>query len=184
VSSSSPGVRREWMYAVACAAQRLAGRILVDSDRDFDIRRALIDSAPRPATAIERHVLEGLIAKAAHEMQQRWAHRDHVRPELASRAASLLGRSYAEPWTIPRLARALGTNRFSLTTEFYRAFGMGVHEYLVRVRVKAVDERLRDGCDKLETIAGDVGFRSRKTLYDAYRRVTGAALTASSRRKG
>ena len=56
------------------------------------------------------------------------------------------------------------------------AFGVGVHHYLVRFRIHVAEQRLRSGPEKGEALARDVGFQSRKTLYTAYRRVTGKSL--------
>jgi len=95
---------------------------------------------------------------------------------VAARAAALLRARYAEPWSLERLARALHSNRCTLTSEFRRTFGISVHQFLVVERVTAAQRRLAASDDKLETIAQDVGFGSRKTLYDAYRRVTGCRL--------
>jgi AraC-like DNA-binding protein len=171
------------MYEAACAAQRLAGSIFdASSPHAINPRDALLASIPPPTSAIESHILEGLIARAAIE-----AHQSVIRQaapvSLAARGAELLRQRYAERWTIESLARALGTNRCTLTSEFRAAFGVGVHRYLVGVRVRAAQDRLGPNGDKIETIAREIGFAGRKALYTAYKRVTGHALSEDRRQR-
>jgi AraC-like DNA-binding protein len=180
----APGVRREWMFNAITQVQSLVCQVALADDRSIiDIRASLCAKIPCPDNVIERYVLEGLIATTEQEFLKR-SRRSSVAfsPEpLAERAARILRERLAEPWTIPRLARELGTNRFTLTTEFHAAFGMGVHEHLVRIRVQAAEERF-DAGEKTESAAHDVGFRSKTTLYQAYRRVMGRRLRLKRRR--
>lgn len=169
---------------MACAAQRVAGRLISADYVDFDARQTMTDSAPPPHNRLEWLVLEGLIAQASLASHKWLTRRALMRPStIASRGAALLAASYADGWTIAKLARTLGTNRLSLTTEFRQRFGCGVHEYLVQLRVTAAQNRLLTSDDKIETIAHEVGFSSRKALYDAYERVTGMPLRGSRARR-
>lgn len=172
------GVRPEWMHAAASAAQRMAGRLLTDQPARIEVRVLLHSSIPAPASQIEAFILDGLIARAEREAARAVPAGRHLTGSdtVAARAAALLRARYAEPWSLERLARALHSNRCTLTSEFRRTFGISVHQFLVVERVTAAQRRLAASDDKLETIAQDVGFGSRKTLYDAYRRVTGCRL--------
>ena len=176
------GVRRDWMYATACAAQRLAGEILASTIPLLDVRHALVSSVPPPVNAIESCVLEAFVARAERETQHLQSRSDRS-VSVARRAAALLRERYSESWTLPDLARTLGTNRFTLTTDFHATFGMSIHRHLVAIRVREASRRMDSGKHNLDTIAHDVGFRSRKTLYDAYKRVTGSALTYKRSRR-
>jgi AraC-like DNA-binding protein len=131
-----------------------------------------------PRNLLERYVLEGLIALALQQCHRRAQASALTKTDtLAGRAATVLRDRFAEPWTIGRLAHELGTNRFQLTRDFKAAMGVGIHQYLVRCRVRAAEDRIRAG-EKTEAAAVAVGFRSKKTLYAAYRRVRGVSLTS------
>lgn len=176
------GVRREWMYSAATAVQRAAGRLTFQDSESIDARSLLASTIPEPVNEIERCVLEGLIARAERAIR-------HVTPSIesplvtsvAERAAALLRQRYCEAWTMQRLAQTLGSNRCTLTSEFRRMFGVGVHQFLVEVRLEAAEQRLLTSRDKVESIAQEVGFGTRKTLYDAYRRVRGKPLNVVRR---
>jgi AraC-like DNA-binding protein len=169
------------MFCAAREAQILAGRVAVSCvPPPVDVRAVLCEAIPPAANDVERYVLEGLIAVGQQALRKSLS-RLPASDTLAGRAASILRDRYAEPWTIPRLVHELATNHFRLTTEFKTAFGVGLHEYLVRCRVQAAEDRIRAG-EKIETTAYGVGFRSKKTLYGAFRRIRGR-LPATSRLK-
>ena len=177
------GIRREWMYDATTAVQRLVGAIVFrELDGGKDVRALLTLAIPPPTNDIERLILDGLIARAQRQPVGGLGWASSVEP-LAARAAQLLSERFAEPWTIHRLARYFATNRFTLTTEFRATFGVGVHRYLVRIRIDVAEQRLRSGPEKGEALARDVGFQSRKTLYAAYRRVTGKSLKLNKSHK-
>jgi AraC-like DNA-binding protein len=165
------------MYQAAKESQLVAGTIaFAGVTSPLEIRLVLTRAIPEPRNLLERYVLEGLIALALQECHRRTSQASASNTDtLASRAASLLRDRFAEPWTIGRLAHELGTNRFRLTSEFKATMGVGIHRYLVRCRVPAAEDCIRAG-DKIETAARAVGFRSKKTLYGAYRRVRGISL--------
>jgi AraC-like DNA-binding protein len=171
------------MFEVARESQLLAGRIAVNacSGPPFDVRAALCAGLSAPANDLERYLLEGLIARAEQEFHRRcWLQSsDGTFGPIPARASSILRTRLSEPWTIATLARELFTNRVRLTTEFKEAFGVGVHHYLIECRIRAAEERLRRG-QKVEAVCAEVGFRSKKTLYDAYKRVRGKALRVSN----
>jgi len=161
------------MYDAATVAQRVACRIaesaLVDKTT---IRNEIVTAVPPPATELEAYVLEGLVARAQHETAVAipiCAETD-MPTSLANRAAVILEKRYGERWTLARLARELATNRYELTRCFKAAFGTGVHAYLVRRRVIAIEERVAAG-EKVEAAALSSGFASRQTFYDARRRL-------------
>jgi AraC-like DNA-binding protein len=174
------GVRPGWMFCAARECQVLAGTIALKGVRPTDVRPILCAGVPPVANELERYVLEGLIARSEREIEERRS--DAIifgsGSRLAVRAARILGDRHAEPWTIPLLARELGTNRFRLTTEFREALGVTVHQYLVQCRVEAA-ERLIQAGEKIEAAAYAVGFRSKKTLYSAFRKCRGTLPTAA-----
>jgi AraC-like DNA-binding protein len=97
-------------------------------------------------------------------------------PTTASRAARLIRIHYDEQWSVDRLARRLHLTPSHLRREFQRQFGMSVHQYRERVRVREAAMKIRN--EKVDAQALRVGYRSRTNLYAAFRRVTGLSLTA------
>lgn len=179
------GVRPTWMFYAAREAQILAGRIALRSAPTavdvVDVRSVLCGAIPPVANHVERFVLEGLIAVAQKELTKPSLFSFSPDPNtLVGRAACILRDRYAEHWTISLLVHELGTNRFCLTKAFKSAFGVGLHEYLVECRVEAAEDRIQAG-EKIETTAYAVGFRSKKTLYAAFRRVRGTSPGTSKR---
>lgn len=166
-------VRSEWMYRAATVAQGVACRILSNAiDTSECVRAEILHAIDPPLTDVELYVLEGFIARAEREFE---IARKRLTPTdtgstVARRAAAILRERYAERWTLERLARELATNRYDLTRGFKAEFGIGVHRYLVNRRLQAAEDRIRAG-EKVEAAALDVGFRSRKTFYDARRRL-------------
>ena len=172
------GIRPAWMYAAAVAAQALVGRITFPQrGSPTDVRAHFAKVVPTPRSDIECWILDGLIARAEHEARRVLAQKDPADSQtVAIRAEHLLRERFAERWTVRRLARELGTNRFKLTHEFKGGFGVGLHRFLICIRLQEAEKRMRASEDKLETIALDVGFGSRRTFYEAYKRVNGRSF--------
>jgi AraC-like DNA-binding protein len=177
--SAGPRVRGEWLFQTVSVVQGIAGALL--DGIAVNVRDALIAAVPAPANVLEALVLDGFIARAQEEQHRQRLHltdggeRDTA-STLAERAAALIIERYAERWTISSIARALGTNRFTLTSSFVTRFGIGIHRYLVAVRVDNAKKRLLTRQDKVDAVARDVGFASRHALYAAHRRIYGTAL--------
>ena len=90
---------------------------------------------------------------------------------VAERVALLLRCDLRRPWSIASLARRAGATDTQVKRAFKREYGMSTGDYLRRVRLVAAIERLRQG-EKIEAVALDVGYRSKK-FYVAFRRFTG-----------
>jgi AraC-like DNA-binding protein len=98
-------------------------------------------------------------------------------PTAAQQAASALRRQFAPTWNVPRLARAIGFSQSQLRRGFRREYDMTVGAYQRRVRVLRALELLANGATKIEPIALEVGYRSRKNFYRAFQRSTGLTPT-------
>lgn len=96
----------------------------------------------------------------------------------ALRAACIMRGRFAEHWPLGRLAREAGTTPEDLKPSFHGVFGIRPREYLQRVRVKEAVKCLQRG-DKVEFIPADVGYRSRKNMNAAFRRVVGLAPSSA-----
>ena len=101
--------------------------------------------------------------------------REHP-PTPGARAAALVRADPIKTWTMTALARAVATGPLRLRQEFQTCFGMRPSAYLQLVRAtRAV--RLLHAATKVEAVAWDVGYRSKKDLYAALKRWVGATPT-------
>jgi AraC-like DNA-binding protein len=97
-------------------------------------------------------------------------------PAPAHVAAAVIRNDPLHAWTLKELARHFGLNPVRLSRQFERAFGVRPGEYLHLVRVASA-VALFDTSTKVEAIAMEVGYRSKKDLYGALGRWVGASPT-------
>lgn len=97
-------------------------------------------------------------------------------PAPAHDAAAVMRNDALHAWTLNELARHVRLNPARLSTQFERAFGVRPGEYLHLVRVASA-VALFDTSAKVEAIAMEVGYRSKKDLYGALGRWVGASPT-------
>jgi AraC-like DNA-binding protein len=97
-------------------------------------------------------------------------------PKPAHSAAALMRRSPPYAWTLKELARHVALRPVRLSAQFEGDFGMRPGEYLHLVRV-ARALPLFETSAKVEAIAWETGYRSKKDLYGALRRWVGASPT-------
>ncbi len=170
------GIRPRWLFEIVRDAQALVGEIALGIVRtNNDIRTRL--ERHRPSTPCEHLVVAGLVSRAQQELDK------PVMPGLAAslelhvqRAAGMLRRRYSEHWTLARLAKEVGTNRFDLWSGFKRVFGISPHDYLIHQRTEVARERISQG-EKVEAAATNVGFRSKSCLYRAISKAYGMTPT-------
>jgi len=97
---------------------------------------------------------------------------DEVHPlSVAQRAAQVLRRDYRRPWDITELARQVHSTASYLTRAFRHEYGRSIFDYQRDVRVFEALRRLREM--KLEAVAQEVGYRSKKNLYALLNRAIG-----------
>ena len=112
--------------------------------------------------------------------------REHPRSP-AARAAGLVRLDPVRPWRMQELAERLNISPRTLHRQFRRQFGVRIPEYVQLVRASRAIA-LFETATKVEAIAWEVGYRSKKDLYAALRRWVGAtpaelrALTDEERR--
>lgn len=97
----------------------------------------------------------------------------------AGEAASLIRMEPQRPWTLLPLAEMTGNDRSRLSRQFKKAFGVRPAEYVHLVRVTRAVTMFRTAA-KVEAIASEVGYRSKKDFYAALKRWIG--LTPSELR--
>jgi AraC-like DNA-binding protein len=97
-------------------------------------------------------------------------------PAAAHFAAAVMRSDPLHAWTLKELARHVSFNPAGLSAQFERAFGVRPGEYLHLVRVASA-VTLFETSAKVEAIAMEVGYRSKKDLYGALGRWVGASPT-------
>lgn len=96
--------------------------------------------------------------------------------DIAVRAAHAIRREPARSWTIDLLADAVGGKAAALRREFQARFGLRPSAYVHLVRVTRAISLLR-GPTKVEAVAWEVGYKSKKDLYAALSRWADATPT-------
>ncbi len=171
---SSSCVRPEWLFTVVNRVQALA---TADAGTPFPPPEAGLDAQ----SELERELARTLLTRLQAE-QTSWAARhapaaDAPPPsqtpvdDAVARAQRLLGAHYARRWTLEALAGRVGCNRTDLESGFRRQCSYTVHTYLVIRRVAAAQELLRTTAWRINEVGKAVGFRSKVTLYEHFRRV-------------
>jgi len=97
-----------------------------------------------------------------------------VRP--AQQAAALMRADPVKPWTLRDLANDTDTHSVRLRREFEEVFGVRPGAYLHLVRVARAVPLFRTFA-KVEAIAWEVGYRSKKDFYAALKRWIGLTPT-------
>ena len=105
---------------------------------------------------------------------ERFDHEHPVTP--VGRAAAVVRADPTRCWTLDALAARAGLRPRRLRTEFERHFGVRPSAYVHLVRVTRAIALFRTP-QKVEAVAWDVGYRSKKDLYAALERWVGATPT-------
>lgn len=92
--------------------------------------------------------------------------------EEARRLAAVLVERYQDARAVGTHADDLSAEPWTLARAFRDEFGCTPHAYLTRIRVAKAVPMLADG-DKSEWVASSVGYRSRKDLSGAVKKLTG-----------
>lgn len=78
-----------------------------------------------------------------------------------------------EPWTIASLAEIAGVSRATLVRHFSAATGMGVADFLTRIRMTIAADLLTTTGRSLDAVAEAVGYQSTSAFGKAFRTATG-----------
>jgi two-component system response regulator YesN len=84
----------------------------------------------------------------------------------------IINRRYYEPLSLELFAETLDRERGYLGRLFKKEVGCSMREYLARVRVRHAAELIREGT-KIEAVILEVGYRSPKRFYDAFKQEYG-----------
>lgn len=108
---------------------------------------------------------------AAHAVFEQWRdqfvqayERNHLASPAAA-AAKLIRGSPARAWGVAELARLLGVEPRQLLRQFAREHGISLRDYVHLMRLKRAFPAIVGGTDKIEAIALESGYRSKKDFY-------------------
>jgi AraC-like DNA-binding protein len=100
-----------------------------------------------------------------------------LRDPVVGRALAALHAEPAEPWTVERLARAVGVSRSVLADRFTEMVGQPPMQYLALWRMQRASRLLLDGGSVAEA-AGVVGYESEAAFSRAFKKLVGEAPAA------
>ena len=109
-------------------------------------------------------------------------YREFARAHPASaveQVAALIRQDFQRQWSLERLAGKFHLTPSRLRRAFHREFGVSIHDYQKTRRVIEALHQVPDG--KIEAIALEVGYRSKKDFYRAFHEVTGMTPTTFRR---
>lgn len=89
-----------------------------------------------------------------------------------------------EPWTIASLAKIAGVSRATLVRHFSAATGMGVADFLTRIRMTIAADLLTTTGRSLDAVAEAVGYQSTSAFGKAFRTATGTTPSRLRRAGG
>jgi len=93
-------------------------------------------------------------------------------PTTVRRAVAILEERFAEPWTLAELAAAVGSSRFVLSRAFRRDHGIGLHDWLMNLRLYRARGWMAAGMSPSEA-AMAAGFADQSHLNRHFKRIFG-----------
>ena len=88
---------------------------------------------------------------------------------LVQRMIQLIEAEYAKVVTLRRLGAMIGRQPAYLGRLFLRETGSTVRDYVTRIRLEHAEMLIRSGI-KIEAVALEVGYRSKKNFYRQFKR--------------
>lgn len=85
------------------------------------------------------------------------------------RMLALIEAHSAEPISLRTLAATIGCSTAYLGRQFRRQMGMTFRAYIAHVRIERAAHSIRRG-EKIEAVAREVGYRSKKNFYRQFER--------------
>src|ERR1700716_4109084 len=109
------------------------------------------------------------MARTEHCLNQRLSAAD---ADVVARMVELIDAGFTEAVSLRALASAIGREEASLGRLFRELMGMSVRRFIARRRIDRAVESIRQGV-KVEAVALEVGYRSKKNFYRQFRRQFG-----------
>jgi AraC family transcriptional regulator len=107
-------------------------------------------------------------------------HKDRGAPSWLRQVKGLLHDSFRQPVSLDQVAQAASVHPSHVAREFRRAYGMTIGDYVRKLRVEFVAERLADprkDTSSLTDLALTAGFSSHAHMASMFKRVTGMTPT-------
>lgn len=98
-----------------------------------------------------------------------------LRDDAVGRALSLMHGRPAHNWTLTNLSHEVAASRSNLVRRFTELVGQPPMQYLTNWRMQVAANLLRQGRDKVATIAAEVGYDSEAAFSRAFKKSTGLA---------
>ncbi len=167
---------RAWHHAGLSPPTQLAAAALATA-----LRRGVVDPLEAEESGLRLlNAVAGDLVPVAHERQG-----GARRPQAARSVEDTrlqLASAPSHPWRLADVARALHYSPFHLARLFRATTGMGMHRYLVRLRLGLALDRLAQGECDLATLATDLGFAHHSHFTASFRSVFGTTPAAARER--
>jgi transcriptional regulator GlxA family with amidase domain len=126
--------------------------------------------SPAVALAVARHLVVYLRRSGSDPQLSPWLEgRNHIHPAV-HRAQDAIAADPSRAWTLAALARIANTSSRHLSRLFNEHAGMGLPEYINRLRVSLARELIGQTRLDMERVAERSGFGSARQLRRAWRR--------------
>jgi transcriptional regulator GlxA family with amidase domain len=126
--------------------------------------------SPAVALSVARHLVVYLRRSGADPQLSPWLEgRNHIHPAV-HRAQDAIAANPSHAWTLAALARIANTSSRHLSRLFNEHAGMGLPDYINRLRVSLARELLGQTRLDMERVAERSGFASARQLRRAWRR--------------
>lgn len=129
-------------------------------------------------------IVEGTLLELLGTWLREGSHEYHDRPGWLRSVKALLQDSFREPISLSDLSHSAGVHPSHVAREFHRAYGLTVGDYIRKLRVDFVAEKLRGPrkeVNSLTDLALHAGFSSHAHMSSVFKRVTG--MTPSEYKK-
>jgi AraC family transcriptional regulator len=129
----------------------------------------------RSPDALSDLIVEGAFMELLGRWFREGSRKAGAAPSWLRQVKGLLHDTFREPVTLHRVARSAGVHPSHVAREFHRVYGMTVGEYVRKLRVEFVAERLSQGKNALSLteLALDAGFSSHAHMAAVFHRVIG-----------
>jgi transcriptional regulator GlxA family with amidase domain len=104
-------------------------------------------------------------------VQSAWL--EGLRHPLVGRALVELHGDIGAPWSLQKLAEAVGASRSTLAERFTQVVGIPPMQYLANWRMQVAADRLLDEAVKIYRVASEVGYDSEAAFSRAFKRIVG-----------
>jgi PAS domain S-box-containing protein len=112
----------------------------------------------------------------------RGSRRDLIPESGVGRVVREIQQAPADPHAVSVLARRAGLSSRQLQRRFLELFGVGVKEFVMRARVQAAADALRDGTASVAEVALESGFYDQSSFTRQFRKRTGTTPARYRRR--